>query len=115
VPFLITKHALGEKNRLTGAELRSVVFGHQLRGHDYGYHGSERSGSVTADGVANFSGDWGHWRETVAAIEGDQLCLKAQFDPHCFDVFRYPAGTKAKLNEYILFSSRGAFMFSQVD
>jgi hypothetical protein len=116
VPGFLSMDTFGEKNKLPGAELRSVVFGHQLRGHDYEYRiNADRFASITANGIANFSGNWGYWRDTLVAVEGDRLCIKSQYDPHCFDVFRHPDGSKAKLNEYILFSSRGAFMFSQVD
>jgi hypothetical protein len=92
------------------------VFGHELRGHDYGcLLDADRFASVTADGIATLSGNWGSWQDTRTAIEGDRLCIKSEIDPHCFDAFRYPGGTREKLNEFILFSGRGAFMFSQVE
>jgi TolB-like protein/class 3 adenylate cyclase len=115
VPGWTTAETLGAENRLKGPEVRSLLFGHELRGHDYGcLLDADRLASVTADGIATLSGNWGNWRDTRTAIEGDRLCIKSEIDSHCFAAFRYPGGTKEKLNEYILFSGRGAFMFSQV-
>jgi Tfp pilus assembly protein PilF len=117
VPLFETEDAVGSKNKLTTAELHSLVVGHELRGHEYGYSiDADRFASITADGIANFSGDWGSWKEVAIRIEGGQLCLRAQFYPACFDVYRYPGGTKAKLNEYITLRhpNGGVFTFSQV-
>jgi tetratricopeptide (TPR) repeat protein len=117
VSLFETEDALGSKNKLTTAELHSLVVGHQLHGHNYGYSiDADRFASITADGIANFSGDWGSWKDAAIRIEGSQLCIRAQFYPACFDVFRYPGGTKAKLNEYILRRTPGdyVFPFSQV-
>jgi tetratricopeptide (TPR) repeat protein len=113
---LVTHSALGEKNKLAAAELHSLVFGHELRGHDYGYRiDADRFASITADGIANFSGNWGQWQNVRVTIEEGKLCVPAQYFSMCFDAYRYPGGTKAKLNEYIFMDSRGwIFMFSQV-
>ena len=117
VPVSATSDLLGEKNKLTASELRLLVFGHKLRGHDYGYRvDADRTASVTADGIANFSGNWGQWRDTAAVIEGDQLCIRGQYDSRCFTAYRNPRGTKAKLNEYVFFyKSDWYYMFSQVE
>jgi len=120
VPLFETEDAVGSKNKLTTAELHSLVVGHELRGHEYGYSiDADRFASITADGIATFSGDWGSWKEAAIRIEGGQLCLPAQFYPACFEVYRYPGGTKARLNEYILRSTQGStrgwvWTFSQV-
>jgi len=34
VSSVVTHSVLGEKNKLAAAELHSLVFGHELRGHD---------------------------------------------------------------------------------
>jgi tetratricopeptide (TPR) repeat protein len=114
-PFF-TPGVLGEKNKLTTSELRSLVLGHELRGHDYGYRiDADRFASITADGIATFSGNWGQWRNVRVTIEEDKLCVPAQYFSMCFEAYRYPGGAKTKLNEYIFLDSRGwTFMVSQV-
>jgi hypothetical protein len=120
VSVFLTEDVLGSKNKLTTAELHWLVVGHELHGHEYGYSiDADRFASITADGIANFSGDWGSWKDVAIRIEGGQLCLPAQFYPACFEVYRYPGGTKARLNEYILRSTQGStrgwvWTFSQV-
>ena len=80
---LVTHSVLGEKNKLAAAELHSLVFGHELRGHDYGYRiDADRFASITADGIANFSGNWASGRtresrsrEISCAFQGNStLC-----------------------------------------
>jgi hypothetical protein len=93
--LFVTADDLGSKNKLTTAELRSLVVGHQLRGHTYGYSiDADRFASITADGIANFSGNWGSWQNVAVRIEGGQLCIPAQFYPKCFEAYRYPAGPR---------------------
>ena len=46
------------RTKLAAAELHSLVFGYELRGHDYGCRiDADRFASITADGTANFSGN----------------------------------------------------------
>jgi tetratricopeptide (TPR) repeat protein len=110
VPMSLTSGDFAGLNKLSDDEVRALFFGHRLRGRSP-LAGAERAGSIRADGVATWSGDWGKFTGRTVRFTGDQVC----FELFCGRVFRFPAGTKAKENEHLWIDSRGAFTFSQIE
>ncbi len=105
----------GVKNRLGADEVRSLFFGHKLRGRTFATH-EEHAASVTTDGIASLSGDWGYLDGGTVRFEGDRLCFDWTTGVgDCGTVFRNPGGTRAKENEFIWHTARGAFTFSQIE
>lgn len=103
-----------EGQRLTGAEIDALVFGHRI--HGWSEHGASEHGAfISADGSSAMAyGDWsvGSGR---AHVKDDQLCLVWSSTFFCSDVLRNPGGTKAKENEYILLLDIWNYPFSRVD
>jgi hypothetical protein len=107
----------GSQNRLTADEIRSLILGQELGGLNFVTFvtGGEHHASVKPDGTAAMSGDWGYIADGTVRFAGDQLC----FDTipgvgDCGGVFRNPGGTQARRNEFIWYTTRGAFTFSQL-
>ena len=91
------------KDRLTGAEIAAVFYGHELEGRDLDRDESYWR-STAADGTARLrlgtSSDTGIFR-----IEGDTYCVYWRMNlRHCNMVFRNPTGTLEKRNEYLQIS-----------
>src|SRR5439155_15457685 len=117
VRLFLRSDTVDQRSKLTTSELRSLVFGHKLQGHYTGYRvDADRFASVTVNGIANFFGSWGYWRDAPATIEQDQLCIRGEYDSACFIAYRNLGGSRAKLNEYLFFGPRGGvYAFSQVE
>ncbi|MGE0118646.1 MAG: adenylate/guanylate cyclase domain-containing protein [Dongiaceae bacterium] len=111
VPEFLFRSEFAEKNRLTADEIRQLFFGNRLRGRSL-RSGAERAASVTKDGHAAISGDWGNFADSDLGFDGDQVCF---YKRYCGDVFRNPGGTKASENEFIWYNNGRAFTFAQVD
>lgn len=102
------------KDQLTGEELRSLIFGHELRGRAIDT-GELYTRETAADGNGRVSvGSWSY--DGTSAVEGDFLCTS--YDPDvvtiCHAIFRNPQGTREKLNEYVWVTDRREFEFSVV-
>ena len=110
VPESLFRGEFADKNRLTAAEARQLFFGKTLRGRSL-WTGAQRTASVTKDGRATISGDWGTFPDSDLAFYGDQLCF---YKNYCGDVFRNPGGTKAAGNEFIWYNGQ-AYTFAQVE
>jgi hypothetical protein len=103
---------------LTVDEVRTLIFGHRLHGRSL-WTGEERDASITSDGVAALSGDWGLLGGGPLSggnvrFDGDRLCYQFDLVSYCGDVLRNPGGTRAKANEFIWFNGE-PFTFSPMD
>ena len=101
------------KDRLTGAEIAAVFYGHELEGRDLDRDESYWQ-STAADGTAlmrlGTSSDTGIFR-----IEGNTYCVYWRTNLRvCNMVFRNPAGTLEKRNEYLQISRSRRIEFSVV-
>jgi TolB-like protein/class 3 adenylate cyclase len=99
------------KDQLTGEEVRSLVFGHELRGREIDT-GEPYMRSTAPDGTAKMS--IGSWSPSgVSQIVGDFLCtLWGTADTNCVAIFRNPVGTRERQNEYVLVSEQVRLGFS---
>ena len=100
-------------DRLSAPEIRSLFFGHEIRGRevvsgDPYWRKTEADGSYRATiGVKSFEG--------VSWIEGDILCIASRTRPFaCRAVYRNPAGTFDRENQYFYFRDIDRFEFSVV-
>ena len=112
-----TKLADGElgRFRLGEPEIQSLVVGHRIHGRSL-FTGEERAASVTAEGVAELSGDWvagGVIKGGTVVIEAGELCYKFDVVRYCGAVLRNPGGTRSLENEFI-WDAGSPFTFSQV-
>ncbi len=100
--------------RLTGAEIDVLVFGHRI--HGWSEHGASEHGAfISADGSSAMAyGDWSVGSGS-AHVKDDQLCLVWSSTFFCSQVLRNPGGTRAKENEYILLLDGWNYPFSRVD
>ncbi len=100
--------------RLTGAEIDALVFGHRI--HGWSEHGALEHGAfISADGSSALAfGDWSVGSGS-AHVKDDRLCLVWTTTTFCSAVLRNPGGTKTKENEYILLLDGWYFPFSRVD
>jgi TolB-like protein/class 3 adenylate cyclase len=110
VPEFLFRGEFAEQNRLTADEVRQLFLGKELRGRSL-RSGAHRTASVTKDGRATVSGDWGTFADSDLAFDGDQVCF---YKNYCGDVFRIPGGTKAAENEFIWYNGQ-AYTFAQVE
>ncbi len=119
-------YRVSEEDRLTGEEIRALVFGRKVAGLDglidrtkdgkASCRGSRVSASIAGApmGVAPVASDSGRsW------IEGDMLCdqWQTRFQGHklCYPVFRNPEGTREMFNEYLTITDFGIISWSPVD
>jgi tetratricopeptide (TPR) repeat protein len=114
VPESLTSGEFAE-HRLSREEIHSLVFGRQLHGRPFRQTSENRTGSVTMDGVATFSGDWispgllqGNGR---VSLKDNELCVTFGPANYCGIVLRNPGESRASENEFIW---RG-YPFSQVE
>jgi hypothetical protein len=101
------------KDRLTGSEIKSLVFGHELRGHEVQPVSAPDFVRVTDnDGSAGITID-ASTVHGVSKIEGDAICTWARGEGRwCQAVFRNPGGTVENRNQYNLVSHWSLFQFS---
>jgi TolB-like protein/DNA-binding winged helix-turn-helix (wHTH) protein len=113
IPYDFSDKAF-DNQRLTGAEIDALVFGHRI--HGWSENGASEHGAfISADGSSAMAyGDWSVGSGS-AHVKGDQLCLVWSSTFFCSDVLRNPGGTKAKENEYILLLDSWHYPFSRVD
>ena len=100
------------KNRLTGEEIRRLVFGLKV---------SSWEGIIdrTKDGKATISRGFFYSENGKSWVENDKLCNQWQTlrrgIKHCAPVFRNPEGTPDGLDEYLWITDRNFITFSPVD
>jgi adenylate cyclase len=103
------------KDRLTGAEIKALYFGHSLEGRER-ETGNVYRRQAAMDGTADVTVGAPQPYKFSTTIEGDFFC---SWSPNggrgCAAVFRNPGGTREKRNEYLSFFPWGSFEFSVVD
>jgi TolB-like protein/class 3 adenylate cyclase/Flp pilus assembly protein TadD len=100
------------KERLTGAEIAAVFYGHEVEGRDLDRDETYWQ-STAQDGTARLT--LGTWSDTgIFHIEGNTYCVywRAEFR-HCYMVF-HTRGTLEKRTEYLQISSNHRIEFSVV-
>jgi len=101
------------KDRLTGTEIKALLFGHDWQGSEVGT-GVAWLRSIGLDGTGRATfGDRSDRAE--AKVEGDTMCtyFPTRFRL-CDAIFRNPAGSFEKKNEYLLVGPWSRFEFSVV-
>ena len=63
------------KYQLRADEIRALFLGHTIHGRDLA-EATEHSASVSSEGVASMSGDWGNLSGGTFQLKGDNLCLR---------------------------------------
>ncbi|OCO99011.1 MULTISPECIES: adenylate/guanylate cyclase domain-containing protein [unclassified Ensifer] len=119
VPETLMNADFAASNRLSADDVRSLFFGHQLRGRMLDT-GEEHEAVISTEGIASLTGDWasmgaGRMSGVEVRFEKDEVCfLWLKTTNLCGMVLRNPGGTRARENEYIWYHGDRAFTFSQV-
>ena len=100
-------------DRLDGAAIQKLLFGHEVQGRKLGTGEAYRRAAAD-DGTTHITvGDWSDTGKST--IEGNLLCIyypsEARF---CTAIFRNASGTFAQKNEYLLATPWDRFEFSVV-
>jgi adenylate cyclase len=103
------------KNQLTGDEIRSLIFGHEIRGRQVDPD-EPYVRTTTADGVGQVSIGSSFSSAGISRIEGNLMCtlLDANVNVICAAIFRNPGGTPEKQNEYDIVNPNNHLEFSRV-
>lgn len=109
-----------EENRLTGEEIRALVFGRTVTAFNRWYPKKQYWITRTKDGEATFRGGVSDTSYNGASwIEGDKLCNqwpnRNRGRKICFPVFRNPEGSPEKKDEYMAKLDDGLALFSPID
>ncbi|MEY9829969.1 adenylate cyclase [Sinorhizobium fredii] len=119
VPETLLGSEFGGKNKLTADEVRSLFFGHRLRGSMLD-SGEGHEATISGGGIATLSGGWasiggGRMADAEVQFERDEVCfLWRKTASLCGVALRNPGGLSAKENEFIWYHGDRAFTFSQV-
>jgi hypothetical protein len=101
------------KDRLTGAEIKALVFGHSIEGRERETGDAWRR-QTAMDGTADATVGKEALR-IVTTVEGDFFCSWSQPNGrNCGAMFRNPGGTLENRNEYLWFLPSNSFEFSVV-
>ncbi|HEV2899384.1 MAG TPA: adenylate/guanylate cyclase domain-containing protein [Pseudaminobacter sp.] len=102
------------KDRLNGAAIKALLFGHEIQGRQV-ETGDAYWRTTAEDGASSVKvGEWSD--EGVSQIEGDTICyFYPSLGRHCAAAFRNPGGTFAQKNEYFIFNAWSRFEFSVVE
>jgi adenylate cyclase len=101
------------KDRLTGAEIKALIFGHLIEGRELETGNAWRR-QTAMDGTADTTVGTEAFRH-VTTVEGDLFCSWSQRGGRgCGAMFRNPAGTLENRNEYLNFRPWNSFEFSVV-
>ena len=103
------------KDRLTGAEIRKLIYGHETISRQLGTNLPGWSHTDAETGQINVKiGDWSDSGPTW--IEGDTMCFSLAAELRtCAVVYRNPAGSFEEKNEYIFYQPWQIFEFSVVN
>jgi TolB-like protein len=99
--------------RLDGAAIKALLFGHEIQGRNLGTGETYRRITET-DGTTRIN--VGEWSDTGRSqVEGDLMCFSypSRFR-FCAFVLRNPTGTLAQKNEYFIITQWDRFEFSVV-
>jgi adenylate cyclase len=101
-------------DRLTGAEIKTLIFGHSIEGRERETGNAYRRHTAT-DGTADVTVG-ATALKMIASIEQDFFCNWAtNAGRGCGAVFRNPGGTREQRNEYLFIRPWNSFEFSVVD
>jgi TolB-like protein/class 3 adenylate cyclase len=101
------------KDRLTGAEIKALIYGHLIEGRERETGNAWRR-QTAMDGTADTTVGTEALR-FVTTIEGDFFCAWSQrIGRGCGAMFRNPGGTLENRNEYLFFRPWNSFEFSVV-
>jgi tetratricopeptide (TPR) repeat protein len=102
------------RDRLTAEEIKALIFGHTLAGHDV-KSGAEFTYTIAMDGALSASGDFGSDTAAVTYLEGNLICYRwADWGPSCGAVFRSPGGSADRQDEYTWVEAWSESRFSVV-
>ncbi len=117
-------YVLSDKERLTGNEIRALVFGRTVTGFDpwsaeQWWIERDKEGQFTWRGTAekSWSGPRVEADSGTSSIEADLLCERwdVQDFQLCLPVFRNPEGTKEDKNEYLAIYDTGIYPWSTME
>ncbi|MBA4098775.1 MAG: guanylate cyclase [Rhodospirillum sp.] len=101
------------KDRLTGSEIKALIFGHSIEGRERETGNAYRR-QTAMDGTADVTVGTLAFK-LVTTIEGDFFCNWSPSGGRgCGAVFRNPGGTRAERNEYLFIRPWNSFEFSVV-
>ena len=96
-------HELKKDNKLTGQEIRELIFGKTIEGS---YFNIELSIAINKDGGTEYSNAFFGNYKGKSWIEGDAVCSQYEFHydglEYCYEVYKIPEGDKMKSIEYLL-------------
>jgi tetratricopeptide (TPR) repeat protein len=115
VPEMLHGSEFAARNRLDDSQIRSLFLGHRMHGRTF-RTGDEHAASISTDGIAAVSGDWGSLANATVRIENGEICFaEIGGGRFCATILRNPGGTRALENEHIWLDRTGAFPFSQIE
>lgn len=101
-----------QENKMTGKEIRELIFGKTMSGKVYGYPWSVKINKNGECDTTSFLGVY----KGKAWISGDALCsqYETRFDglKSCSDIYKNPEGDKKTLSEYLSLTDYGLLPFS---
>jgi adenylate cyclase len=113
VPEKLKDSEFAASNRLDDSQIHSLLFGHSIHGRTF-RTGEEHTASISMDGIATISGDWGTIANATAKVAAREICFaESSGGNFCATILRNPAGSRAFQNEYIWLDQTGAYPFSQ--
>jgi class 3 adenylate cyclase/TolB-like protein len=99
-------------DRLTGGEIKALMFGRTLRGHVVGT-GESFTSVIATDGSLTMSGDLGADTARVVHLGDDLICHRwTDWGPSCAAVFRNPDGSAERQDEYVWVEACCEYRFS---
>jgi TolB-like protein/class 3 adenylate cyclase len=115
VPELSFGHDPTSKDRLNGEEIKSLVFGHELRGQRFRDGPASAFVSITDEDGSTSLAAGASPLHGSSSIEGDALCTCMRgVGRYCEAVFRNPSGSFAKRNQFLFIGHWSRFEFSVV-
>ena len=114
VPDLPAEVGLDPKDRLTGSEIKSLIFGHELRGREIVPEVEDYRRTTSPDGVISVTVG-SQSSQGKSWVQGDFLCnAYPKVLTRCCAVFRNPSGTPEQENEYLSVYGWSQYEFSVV-
>ncbi|MDI7862268.1 tetratricopeptide repeat protein [Rhizobiaceae bacterium n13] len=115
VPDLPFGYRWDSKDRLTGEEIKLLIFGNEVRGRDMdtGETYTRKTGLDGSSGISigSFS------RKGTSKVDGNLICSlwDIAIAMNCATIFRNPNGTRAGRNEYVFVTHEQRVEFSVVE
>src|SRR5262249_28079748 len=114
LPELPLGYDWDSKDRLTGDEIKALLFGHQTLGKQL-KTGQSYSRTTTLDGTATILVGDHPPDQGISHMEGDTICTSTQAIPrYCSAIFRNPGGSFEAKNEYVFINPWNHLEFSVV-